>query len=242
MKRIAPLLLLALLILVGAIAFKSYQKNQNKLSSDVAADSQAAGAVNSSVSTDEIATYKTPAGKVAFKELGFSVDTFWKNAPALNDEAFLKLEVRDVATNELIDAPGGLTVSVWSSNFGYGIVQPTIVKTALTGIYQASGIFFLAPDQWEVRVYMKKNGGKELTETLNVDLGVKPPSPMEDPTSPTYIMMKGMHMDHTVNHNRAKEVVDEKKARREAALNGKANPSAKATGAAHEHEHEGQVN
>jgi hypothetical protein len=217
MKRIAPILFLILLLIAGGIAFKIY-KNRHTIAA-VESNAQNIAADDSSASADELASYKIPAATLPVEELGIELVTYWKKAPSLNDEAFLKVEVRDVATHELVESPAKLSATVWSLSHSYGIVQPAVTPildketSKPTGIYNVTGLYFLAPDQWEVRIYLTKADAKEITETIKVDLGTRPPSAMEDPTSPTYIMMKGMGMDHTENHNRAKEIAEGKKKR-----------------------------
>lgn len=217
MKRVAPILLLALLLVAAVLAFRFYKNKQTAPAAEAAAS--VAAVDTSTHDAADKSEYKTLAATLPIEEMGIELLTYWKKAPALNDEGFLKIEVRDVASQQLIEAPGKLTVSVWSATHSYGIVQPDVVPVLdkeskkLTGVYKVSGIYFLAPDQWEVRIYLTKADAKEITETLKVDLGPPPPNPMNDPTSPTYIMMKGMGMDHTVNHDRAKEIAEGKKKR-----------------------------
>jgi hypothetical protein len=217
MKRIVPILLFAVLLIAGFLAFRFYKSKQTQVAGETPAAAVAPDSEASDVS--EKSEYKTLAATLPIEEMGIELLTYWKKSPALNDEGFLKVEVRDVATQKLVEAPGTLTASVWSLSHSYGIVQPAVIPVLdkeskkPTGVYKISGIYFLAPDQWEVRIYLTKADAKEITETLKVDLGVPPPNPMNDPTSPTYIMMKGMGMDHTVNHNRAKEIAEAKKKR-----------------------------
>ncbi|RYZ48646.1 MAG: hypothetical protein EOP07_25510, partial [Proteobacteria bacterium] len=182
MKRVAPLLLLALLLIAGVFAFRFF-KNKSEAVTPEAAVTATAAETSSRDAADK-SEYKTLAATLPIEEMGIELLTYWKKAPALNDEGFLKVEVRDVKTQELVEAPGKLSVSVWSATHSYGIVQPDVVPVVdkdskkLTGVYKVSGLYFLAPDQWEVRIYLTKADAKEITETLKVDLGTPPPNPM----------------------------------------------------------------
>lgn len=146
----------------------------------------------------------TPAAQLDFAEHKVKVDAFWVRPPVLETEQFLRLEVRDSKTGELTAPPHELSVSVWTKTHSYGLVEPTVSPAldssgkALTGVYNVSGIYFLASGQWEVRVYLKDQSPKQPMQTFAVDLGQEKPNPMHDPKSPMHQMMnKPGGMDHS---------------------------------------------
>ncbi|RYZ86148.1 MAG: hypothetical protein EOP04_14455, partial [Proteobacteria bacterium] len=97
MKRIAPVLLL-ILVIAGVLAFNHYKKNQIAPAADVAA--VPVGIETPGESTTDLSEFKTLAATLPIPEVNVELLTYWKKVPTLEDEGFLKIEVRDAATKE----------------------------------------------------------------------------------------------------------------------------------------------
>lgn len=141
------------------------------------------------------------AASLQFAQDKVEIKAFWKSTPEVEPEQFLRLEVRDLVSGELVKAPAEISVSVWTKTHSYGLVEPTVVPTSELGVYDVSGIYFLAKGKWEVRVYLNQGADSKPMQKFLVDLGEEALNPIDDPNSPMYKMMKGSGMDHkNMNH------------------------------------------
>lgn len=166
---------------------------------------------------------REPAAKLHFADEHVKVEAYWQSQPTVEPEQFLRLEVRDEQSGELVKSPKDLSVSVWTKTHSYGLVEPTVRPAKdeagkdLVGVYDVSGIYFLAKGKWEVRVYMNEGRDPNPMQKFVVDLGEEAINPMDDPNSPMYKMMKKTGMDHRnhqgMNHGNAegeKEKIEKK--------------------------------
>ncbi len=181
------------------------QKVAHMINSLLAAMSVTAALSLSACITTPKSDDKKPDAHLVFEEQNLTVDAYWVTKPKIEVEQVLRLEVRDAKTHELIRSPLPISASVWMKTHSYGPIEPSVseVKSAkgetLAGVYEVTGIYFLAEGQWQLRVYLDNKADPKPMKNFIVDLGQEKLNPINDPKSPMYQMMNksGGGMDHT---------------------------------------------
>ncbi len=150
-----------------------------------------------------------------FAEQNISIDAYWDKKPTIDEEQTLRLEVRDSKEGKLIASPLPIEASVWMKTHSYGPVEPSVneVKDAkgkpVPGVYEVSGIYFLAQGQWQMRLYLDNKSDPKPMQSFLVDLGQEKLNPIDDPKSPMYQMMnKSGGMDHSQHMKMMREAAE----------------------------------
>lgn len=104
----------------------------------------------------------------------------WDSGPDRNGgESKMRLEWHDGATHALIEPGRPFEVSLWMPGMGHGSA-PTQIQRVLddqgqivVGTYQVSNMYFIMPGDWDVRVTLKSQDGRQETQIwpVTVDVG-----------------------------------------------------------------------
>lgn len=117
------------------------------------------------------------AGHLSYKQNTLHIHASFPTEPVVNQEALLVLEAKDAKTHQPVDLQDSIEVTLWMTAMGHGSA-PTQVERAvdsngniIPGSFNVRNVYFIMGGEWEVRVTLTDDQGKQETQSFNVNLG-----------------------------------------------------------------------
>lgn len=100
-------------------------------------------------------------GRLSFRNGALEALLSWDRGPGANGgESILRIEWRDGATGSAVEPGASFGVRLWMPSMGHGSAPTQLQRVLdgegrlLTGVYQATNVYFPMPGEWNVELIL----------------------------------------------------------------------------------------